>query len=86
MSLFSWFWHAFIWLVIRIFLGMKCEALYLLQALNVLSVLAAIRLDEKTDKIENILYSTLLDRSISKARSIDVSTDLLSSSTWEEVL
>ena len=56
-----------------------------LQALKILSVLAAIRLEDKEDQVENILYSTLLDGSVSKARSIGASTDPLSSSTWEEV-
>lgn len=54
-------------------------------ALKTLSVLAAIRLDEKTDHIENVLYSSFLDHPVSKARSIEASTDPLSSNAWDEV-
>ncbi|XP_020274444.1 protein ROOT HAIR DEFECTIVE 3 homolog 2-like isoform X2 [Asparagus officinalis] len=54
-------------------------------ALNVLCTLVAIRLDGKTDKIENILYSTLLDGAVKKSGSMEGLADPLSSSTWEEV-
>ncbi|KAK6264395.1 hypothetical protein SCA6_019829 [Theobroma cacao] len=58
-------------------------------SLRLLSVMAAIRLDEKPDKIESILFSTLMDGSLavasSQQRSISTSSDPLASSTWEEV-
>uniref|UniRef100_A0A0E0BUY6 GB1/RHD3-type G domain-containing protein n=1 Tax=Oryza glumipatula TaxID=40148 RepID=A0A0E0BUY6_9ORYZ len=56
------------------------------QALKLLSVLAAIRWDEKPDKIEKILTSTLLDGSVtSKSKGASASSDPLASTTWEEV-
>uniref|UniRef100_A0A0E0FDX9 Protein ROOT HAIR DEFECTIVE 3 homolog n=1 Tax=Oryza meridionalis TaxID=40149 RepID=A0A0E0FDX9_9ORYZ len=55
-------------------------------ALKLLSVLAAIRWDEKSDKIEKILTSTLLDGSVtSKSKGASASSDPLASTTWEEV-
>lgn len=64
--------------------------IYLLQALKLLSVMAAIRLDEKPDKIESLLFSSLMNSTLtvpsSKDRSVGAATDLLASSTWEEVL
>ncbi|KAJ0981662.1 hypothetical protein J5N97_009917 [Dioscorea zingiberensis] len=54
-------------------------------ALELLSVLVAIRLDEKPDKVEHILKSTLIDVPVVQARSIETSTDPLASSTWEEI-
>ncbi|CAK7336936.1 unnamed protein product [Dovyalis caffra] len=58
-------------------------------SLKILSTLAAIRLDEKSDNIENILLSSLSDGAVSvpssKGRSIGASSDSLASSTWEEV-
>ncbi|XP_022142481.1 protein ROOT HAIR DEFECTIVE 3 homolog 2 [Momordica charantia] len=58
-------------------------------SLKVLSVLAAIRLDEKPDKIENVLISSLMNEAVaissSKDRSSGPSSDPLASSTWEEV-
>lgn len=58
--------------------------------MKVLSVLAAIRLDEKPDKIENVLISSLMNEAVaissSKDRSSGPSSDPLASSTWEEVL
>ncbi|XVF27211.1 hypothetical protein REPUB_Repub14bG0087500 [Reevesia pubescens] len=57
--------------------------------LRLLSVMAAIRLDEKPDKIENILFSSLMERNMAVAssqdKSIVTSSDPLASSTWEEV-
>ncbi|MQM09539.1 hypothetical protein Taro_042408 [Colocasia esculenta] len=56
-------------------------------SLKLLSVMAAVRLDESADNIENTLSLTLLEsgpRSGSSDRSI-VSVDPLASSTWEEV-
>jgi len=47
-------------------------------------------LSENPDKIENILFSSLMDGAVavpsSQDRSIKASTDPLASSTWEEVL
>ncbi|XP_042945155.1 protein ROOT HAIR DEFECTIVE 3 homolog 2-like isoform X2 [Carya illinoinensis] len=58
-------------------------------ALKLLSVMAAIRLDEKPDKIENLLFSSLMDSTLtvpsSQNRSVRAPTDPLASSTWEEV-
>ena len=50
-----------------------------LQSLRLLSVMAAIRLDDKPDKIESILFSSLMDGTVT-------SPDPLASSTWEEVV
>ncbi|XVF25355.1 hypothetical protein REPUB_Repub13aG0205800 [Reevesia pubescens] len=58
-------------------------------SLRLLSVMAAIRLDEKPDKIENILFSSLMEGTMAVAsshdRSIATTSDPLASSTWEEV-
>jgi hypothetical protein len=52
--------------------------------------MAAIRLDEKPDKIEELLFSCLMDGVValpsSEDGSIRAPTDALASSTWEEVL
>ncbi|GMN60304.1 hypothetical protein TIFTF001_029405 [Ficus carica] len=59
------------------------------EALKLLSVLAAVRLDDKRDKIERILFSSLMDGAVAfsstKSRDIGTSTDPLASRTWEEV-
>lgn len=61
-----------------------------MQSLKILSVLAAVRLDEKPDKIENILTSLLMNEvvasSSSKDKSSGPSSDPLASSKWDEVL
>lgn len=58
-------------------------------SLRLLSVMAAIRLDEKPDKVESFLFSSLMDGtaalSLPRDRSIGDSVDPLASSTWEEV-
>ncbi|XAR56145.1 hypothetical protein NMG60_11036501 [Bertholletia excelsa] len=58
-------------------------------SLKLLAVMAAIRLDEKPDKIENVLFSSLMDRTVatipSQDRSTGDSADPLASSSWEEV-
>ncbi|GAV78733.1 RHD3 domain-containing protein [Cephalotus follicularis] len=58
-------------------------------SLKILSVMAAIRLDEMPDKIEDVLFSSLMDGTVaipsSQERIIRTATDLLASSTWEEV-
>lgn len=60
------------------------------QSLKLLSVMAAIRLDEKPDKIENVLLSSLMDGTVgvpnSQDRKIRDSADPLASSSWEEVI
>ncbi|KAL6654029.1 hypothetical protein ACP70R_007494 [Stipagrostis hirtigluma subsp. patula] len=57
-----------------------------LMALRLLSVMAAIRLDDKPDKIERALVTALLDGGpLSQKRSIEFTFDPLASSTWEEV-
>lgn len=61
----------------------------ILQALSLLSVMAAIRLDERSDNIEGTLFSSLMDGTVSVAsshnRSVGTSADPLASSSWEEV-
>ncbi|VAI27486.1 unnamed protein product [Triticum turgidum subsp. durum] len=54
-------------------------------ALKLLSVLAVIRWDDKPDRIENILISTLLDGSVASKSSSASSGDPLASTSWEEV-
>ncbi|KAH7666188.1 RHD3/Sey1 protein [Dioscorea alata] len=54
-------------------------------ALKLLSILAAIRLDEIPDNVEHILRSTLIDGPVVQARSIEAPTDPLAASTWEEI-
>ncbi|KAJ4980824.1 hypothetical protein NE237_031661 [Protea cynaroides] len=58
-------------------------------SLKLLSVMAAIRLADKPDKIEATLFSSLMDGTVavsaSQDRGISTSTDPLASSTWEEV-
>ncbi|KAF3450156.1 hypothetical protein FNV43_RR06236 [Rhamnella rubrinervis] len=58
-------------------------------SLKLLSVMAAIRLDEKPDEIENILFSCLMDGIVahpsSRDRSIGTSSDPLALSTWDEI-
>lgn len=56
-----------------------------MQALRFLSVIVAIRLDDKSDRIEDILNTALADGPKVQQRSIAASTDPLVSSTWEEV-
>ncbi|CAN8323485.1 unnamed protein product [Cochlearia groenlandica] len=48
------------------------------KALTLLSVMAAIRLDERPDEIKSILFSFLMD-------GVDTSMDPLASTSWEEV-
>jgi len=58
-----------------------------MQALRLMSVMAAIRLDDKPDKIDRALITALLDGGpLSWKRSIEFTYDPLASSTWEEVL
>ncbi|KAI0516348.1 hypothetical protein KFK09_009020 [Dendrobium nobile] len=54
-------------------------------ALKLLSVMAAIRLDDKTDNIEKILNSSLLDSQASIEKGIKSSADPLASATWPEI-
>lgn len=66
---------------------LKCTSFW--QALSILSVLAAVRLDEKPDDIENVLSSMLIDGSVaisSRNRGAGIIGDPLASSTWEGVL
>jgi len=52
-----------------------------------MSVMAAIRLDDKQDKIDRALITALLDGGpISQKRSVEFTYDPIASSTWEEVL
>ncbi|KAG5516036.1 hypothetical protein RHGRI_036923 [Rhododendron griersonianum] len=59
------------------------------ESLKLLSVMAAIRLDEKPDKIENVLFSSLMDGTVgvpySQGRRIGDSVDPLASSSWAEI-
>ena len=60
------------------------------QSLKLLSDIAAIRLDEKPDRIESVLHSSLLDGTVavtsSQNRSREASADPLAASSWEEVV
>ncbi|PUZ45319.1 hypothetical protein GQ55_8G213100 [Panicum hallii var. hallii] len=57
-----------------------------LAALRLMSVMAAIRLDDKPDKIDRALITALLDSgTLSQKRSVEFTYDPLASSTWEEV-
>ncbi|KAI3860035.1 hypothetical protein MKW92_047834 [Papaver armeniacum] len=47
-------------------------------SLKLLSVISAIRLDEKTDRIENLLYSALIDGKVTPV-------DPLATSSWDEI-
>ena len=57
--------------------------IFMFQSLKLLSVLAAIRLDEDADKIGNTLILALVEHKKDKSTSFQ---DPLASSTWEEVL
>ncbi|URD87703.1 GTP-binding protein that may be involved in cell development (By similarity) [Musa troglodytarum] len=52
-------------------------------ALKFLAAMAAIRLDDQPDKIENILSSSLMDGPVIKDRTIEAFRDPLAASTWE---
>ncbi|CAL0301044.1 unnamed protein product [Lupinus luteus] len=58
-------------------------------SLKLLSDMAAVRLDEKPDRIESVLRSSLLDRTVAATSSQyairEASVDQLASSTWDEV-
>ncbi|RDY08984.1 Protein ROOT HAIR DEFECTIVE 3-like 2, partial [Mucuna pruriens] len=60
-------------------------------SLKLLSDMAAIRLDEKPDRIESVLHSSLIDKTSAAtssqyiSREASVTVDPLASSTWEEV-
>ncbi|KAK8961813.1 hypothetical protein KSP40_PGU011970 [Platanthera guangdongensis] len=54
-------------------------------ALKVLSVFVAIRLDDKPDTIESILYSTLIDTRAARERENMTVSDPLSSNLWEDI-
>ncbi|XP_052201410.1 protein ROOT HAIR DEFECTIVE 3 homolog 2 isoform X2 [Diospyros lotus] len=57
-------------------------------SLKLLSVMSAIRLDEKPDKVENILFSSLMDGKVAaplQDKSTRESADPLASGSWEEV-
>ncbi|KAF8700072.1 hypothetical protein HU200_034433 [Digitaria exilis] len=56
-----------------------------LEALRLMSVMAAIRLDDKPDKIDRALITALLNGGPFSKRSIEFTYDPLASSTWEEV-
>lgn len=62
-----------------------CYILIIVQALEVLSVMAAVRLDDRHDKIESILKSTLMD-GLASGKSLEAAVDPLASSRWEKVL
>ncbi|CAK7336931.1 unnamed protein product [Dovyalis caffra] len=56
-------------------------------SLKFLSIIAAIRLDDTPDQIENVLFSSLMGRNVPSSRDtgIRTTTDPLASDTWEEV-
>ncbi|KAL3616756.1 hypothetical protein CASFOL_039150 [Castilleja foliolosa] len=58
------------------------------ESLKLLSTMAAVRLDEKTDNIEGVLLSALMDKpetGPARIRGTGIFLDPLASSTWEEV-
>ncbi|MBA0598226.1 hypothetical protein Gorai_007999, partial [Gossypium raimondii] len=58
-------------------------------SLSLLSVMVAIRLDGKPGEIENILFSSLMEGTVTAVSSVDRSittSDPLASSSWEEVM
>jgi hypothetical protein len=67
------------------FVSLLSGLILTLQALKLMSVLAVIRWDDKPDRIENILISTLLDSLVESKSSSATSGDPLASTTWEEV-
>ncbi|KAF9594315.1 hypothetical protein IFM89_030444, partial [Coptis chinensis] len=58
-------------------------------SLKILFVMAALRLEDKSDKIENVLFSSLMDGIVSvpgsQQSSVGISTYPLASNIWEEV-
>ncbi|KAJ6358276.1 hypothetical protein OIU76_000053 [Salix suchowensis] len=67
----------------------EIERKALSKSLRILSIMAAIRYDEMPDQIENVLYSSLMDRivlnpSLQKT-PMEAVLDLLALDTWEEV-
>ncbi|KAF9604730.1 hypothetical protein IFM89_009526, partial [Coptis chinensis] len=58
-------------------------------SLKILFVMVALRLEDKSDKIENVLFSSLMDGIVSvlgsQQSSVGISADPLASNTWEEV-
>jgi cytolysin (calcineurin-like family phosphatase) len=56
----------------------ECVPAILLQSLKILAVMAAIRLDNTADQIENVLSSSLM--------GAVPAVDPLASNTWEEVI
>ena len=57
--------------------------------MRILSIIAAIRFDEMPDQIENVLYSSLMDRTVPDPSLpntfMGATLDTLASDTWEEV-
>ncbi|KAF9606803.1 hypothetical protein IFM89_028179 [Coptis chinensis] len=58
-------------------------------SLKILFVMVALRLEDKSDKIENVLFSSLMDGTVfvpgSQQSSVGISADPLASNIWEEV-
>ncbi|KAB2637083.1 protein ROOT HAIR DEFECTIVE 3 2-like [Pyrus ussuriensis x Pyrus communis] len=58
-------------------------------SLKLLSTMAAIRLDDKPENIDNVPFFSLVDGTVmgssSQSRNLGPSTDPLASSSWEEV-
>ncbi|KAJ6882708.1 hypothetical protein NC651_029096 [Populus alba x Populus x berolinensis] len=61
----------------------------LTESLRILSIIAAIRFDEMPDQIENVLYSSLMNRTVPdpslQSKFMRATLDPLASDTWEEV-
>ncbi|KAG6754340.1 hypothetical protein POTOM_042372 [Populus tomentosa] len=59
------------------------------ESLRILSIIAAIRFDEMPDQIENVLYSSLMDRTVPdpslQNKFMRAKLDPLASDTWKEV-
>jgi hypothetical protein len=73
--------------VIYVYKKHNLFTIFKFQALRLMSVMAALRFDDKQDKIDRALMISLLDGGqLSEKRSIEFTSDPLASSTWQEVL
>lgn len=58
----------------------------MIQSLKLLSVMAAVRLDDNADSIENTLSLALVDPKAGATTSRSISADPLASSSWDGVV
>lgn len=68
--------------ILTVMLNCSC---FWIQSLKLLSVMAAVRLDDDADSIENTLSLALVDPKSGAAASRGISADPLASSSWDEV-